>query len=288
MALNTKMNLKPIILFIAVSALLQVLLSPLRGYVNINAATIAGYIAYALYTGACIHYFSKKISVNTIVICVIAGVCILQLPLRIISFKSTLFTLPDMLLHIGGVLSAYFYYKFNDARRWIFAAVFALMAFFMVTKGYELWSNILDNGSVSGKVNETKQMNYHGRDKNSNLINGTDFKPKITLLDFWFIGCKPCYIGFPELQRVYDKYKHNNAVKIYALNLPQATDQANDAFDLLKQQGYSFPNLVLESNKKAEEFGVKACPTTILLDENRRVIFRGGLSDAEKYMEEIL
>ena len=282
------MKLKVIIAILTLSALLQLLISPLRGYVNINASTVVGYISYLLYTGICIHYFSKKVTGGTIILCVIAGICLLQLPLRVMSFKSTLFTLPDMLSHIAGVFSAYFYFKFEDVKRWVLPCVLSLAIFFMVTKGYTMWSNILDNNTLNGKVNETTQMDYQGINNDGRIIKGIDLNTKIVLLDFWFIGCKPCYVGFPELQRIYNKFKDSTAIKIFAVNLPQTADRPNDAFEFLKQKGYRFPNLVLESKEKSAEFGVKACPTTILLDKNRRIVFRGSLSDAEKVIEETL
>ncbi|WP_146186598.1 hypothetical protein [Pedobacter sp. HMWF019] len=115
--------------------------------------------------------------------------------------------------------------KLKGIYRWVFPFLLFLTVTFVVTKGYVLLGDILDN--KAGEINKNK---------------------------------------------------------IIALNLPVKDDKTNEAFDLLKQKGYSFRCLILESNKKAEAFGVKTCPTTVLLDKNRKIIFRGRLSEAEKFI----
>lgn len=280
------MKIKIAITIIAFSAFLQVLISPLRGYVNLNTSTAVGYLAYLSYMAICSHLFSKKVSIDVIVASILTGICLVQFPIRIISFNSSLFTLPDMLSHILGALSFYLYLKLKGIYRWAFPFLLFLMVTFIVTKGYVLWGDILDN--KAGEINENKIIDYWAKDQNGLMVKGTDFNRKFVLLDFWFIGCKPCYEEFPEFQKVYNEYKNNVDVKIIALNLPVKGDKANEAFDLLKQKGYSFPCLILESNKKTEAFGVKTCPTTVLLDKNRKIIFRGRLSEAEKFIKEIL
>lgn len=42
----------------------------------------------------------------------------------------------------------------------------------------------------------------------------TDFQGKVVLLDFWYIGCKPCADGLPALQRLHEKYKDQGLVVI--------------------------------------------------------------------------
>lgn len=41
-----------------------------------------------------------------------------------------------------------------------------------------------------------------------------DFQGKVVLLDFWYIGCKPCADGLPALQRLQEKYKDQGLVVI--------------------------------------------------------------------------
>ncbi len=54
---------------------------------------------------------------------------------------------------------------------------------------------------------------------------------KVVLLDYWATWCAPCIEGLPELSAVYDKYRSNPKVAIYAVNPLMGDDrQKAEAF----------------------------------------------------------
>ncbi len=182
------MKLKNIVYVIIFSIILQVIISPLRGYVNIQSATAAGYIIYILFCSVCFYLFSRNLSLRIISICAIAGILIIQLPIRIISFNSTLYGLPDMFAHIAGIISFYFYKKGKGFLRWFIPVGLACCMFFLVTKGYGYWEQKLNNGDFFGDVKTPKFVNYSAIEESGVIKKHTDYKGKIVLMDFWFIG----------------------------------------------------------------------------------------------------
>ena len=45
-----------------------------------------------------------------------------------------------------------------------------------------------------------------------------DYKGRVLLLDFWSLGCGPCIMSMPSLQRVADKYA-DKSVSVVGVNL---------------------------------------------------------------------
>ena len=58
-----------------------------------------------------------------------------------------------------------------------------------------------------------------------------DLHGKVVLLDYWATWCAPCIEGLPELSAVYNKYRSNPKVAIYAVNPLMGDDrQKAEAF----------------------------------------------------------
>ncbi len=68
--------------------------------------------------------------------------------------------------------------------------------------------------STSCNTNSVSQVPaIKGKLYNGDSTNLKDLsKNKITLINSWFIGCNPCMLEMPSLNKVYNKYKNNNKV----------------------------------------------------------------------------
>lgn len=91
---------------------------------------------------------------------------------------------------------------------------------------------------------------------------------KAIVLNFWFINCGPCQMEFPYLQNAYNQYADD--VAVIAMN-PEDAKEKNI-------QKYANDNALTLSLAKVERewataFGVKAYPTTIVIDCYGRVAF---------------
>lgn len=75
---------------------------------------------------------------------------------------------------------------------------------------------------------------------------------KIIVLDFWSTSCGICFKKFPDLEKTYQRYKSNNEVEIYTVNVPIKGDEFNKTINILDSIGYTFPKLYAGSFKEVE------------------------------------
>jgi len=91
-----------------------------------------------------------------------------------------------------------------------------------------------------------------------NLVNSKNeeidlHRDKIIVLDFWSTSCGICFEEFPEFESVYEKYKANREVEIYAVNYPLKRDKFEQTIKILDSIGYKFPKLYAKSAKQIED-----------------------------------
>jgi peroxiredoxin len=110
-------------------------------------------------------------------------------------------------------------------------------------------------------------------------------KGKVVVLNFWFIECKPCVMEIPDLNKLVEKYKGKDVVFLGIANNDKAKIQK-----FLEKQPYNY-NLIAGDNKVANDYGIMAFPTHIIIDKNSTVAFSATglgpttLSDIDKLIE---
>jgi len=131
--------------------------------------------------------------------------------------------------------------------------------------------------------------------KDGDFISTTDFKGKILLVDFWASWCRPCRMESPFLVNSYNKYKNaefKNAkgFEIYSISLDQDRQKWLNA---IENDGLTWTNHVCDFKgwdcPVVNHFKIKFIPSSILLDENGKVIatdLRGN--DLEKQLDKLL
>jgi thiol-disulfide isomerase/thioredoxin len=99
-----------------------------------------------------------------------------------------------------------------------------------------------------------------------------DYRGKVVLINFWATWCPPCRREMPALEQLYSKFA-GQAFAVLAVN------QWEDADHVFAYMGDlnvipSFPILFDPESKVSADFGVKGLPTSFLLDQQGRVLFR--------------
>ena len=100
-----------------------------------------------------------------------------------------------------------------------------------------------------------------------NLINLQDYKGQIVLLNFWFVGCKPCIMEMPELNEIVEDYK-SQGVNFLAIGL----DRPEQVNKFLEKNDFEY-TLLPDGRSVARSFGVTTYPTHLLLNREGKVIF---------------
>ena len=250
------------------------------------SSSLVGFIAYFLLTNYFIYRFKSKLKDFWIVITILSGLCILQLPSHIFDFQSTLISLPDFLIHCLGILFGFIYYKSNKligVTVTILAFCFVLYMFF---DGYDRWFHKLNFGTfyytVSEEVPEFIMINSKGID-----FTNKDLNNKIVIFDFWTTSCGVCFRKFPILQEKFVKYKNMPGIEFYAVNIPWRRDAIGSAEKIISEYPYTFPILYAKSDSLAKLFKVFAYPTVIIIRNGEEIIFRGNIEGIDEIIEKI-
>ena len=147
--------------------------------------------------------------------------------------------------------------------------------------------------SSSSKSNESTAVfkGFKGKDLDGNDVDDSLFaKNKVTVVNFWFSGCKPCVGELSKLNELNEKLKEmgGEVVGINTDTLDDNQDGIKEAKEILKAQGASYKNLTFNSDSTVGKYAgnIMAFPTTVLVDKDGNIIgepFMGGIDDQSNY-----
>ncbi len=118
-------------------------------------------------------------------------------------------------------------------------------------------------------------------DQDGDLHQLSSLRGRVVLLNFWASWCTPCKAEMPALEKIFQKYK-SQGFQIFSIN---ATNQDNRqaAIDLARSLGISFQILFDENGTAADLYGLRALPTTFIIDPEGKitdVLIGGPISEA--------
>lgn len=101
----------------------------------------------------------------------------------------------------------------------------------------------------------------------------SEYRGKVTLVDFWATWCPPCVASMPTLQAVQDAYG-DRGFQVLGVNQEPGEEDKVAAF--LQERKLSFP-VVMDAEGIAAAWGVFTYPTSFLLDRDGviRQVYRG-------------
>lgn len=287
-----KTNIKFFTATFLLSILISLLITPLRGIMlyddvaGVRLCSILGFILYFIATILLYKKYSNQHSLNFIIFPILCGILLLQVPLRIIAFNATLSSIPDFIMHLMGIVFAYFACKFSWTKKLLFI-VGLIICLFMYFKGYDLWHNKLYFDNFTGKT-KRYNINFEAKDQKGNTINLKQLKGKIVVLEFWNLNCGTCFRKFPLLENLYNKYKTDQRLVITGVNVSYPRDSIGAAFQVLKEKGYTFPTLIInKENCIIKEIPIKAYPTVIIFDKTGTLIYQGNIKNADMIIKNI-
>lgn len=281
------MRVKKFILILLTSGILLVLLSPVRIYLGSEFDSLIGFVLFFLLTIYFIRKHKALLPIWIILAALILGDWLPELHMRITSFSDTLLTLPDSIIHTLGIICGFLYWRLKNPFNILTVSFGVLIVIFMFFQGYEYWYHKLNYGTFTGDVKYSLPAKFEAFDAQSTLITDNILQNKIVLLDFWYTGCGACFEKFPQVQAAYDRYKNEKSIAIFAVDQPVDEDKPGQAFQMIKDEGYSFPVLIAKDVEMAEKFGVKFYPTTFVIDRTGEIVYRGDIAGAVKMVDEL-
>lgn len=95
-----------------------------------------------------------------------------------------------------------------------------------------------------------------------------DYLGKVVFLNFWATWCPPCREEMPSMQSLYDELAPQG-FEIIAVNVlePEST-----VAEFIDEFGYTFPILLDTDGRVMAQYGVRAYPTTYVIDRKGYVL----------------
>ena len=156
----------------------------------------------------------------------------------------------------------------------------------------EIAASDSSSGSSSSSADSAGVFHgFKGKDLDGNDVDESLFaQNKVTVVNFWFSGCKPCVEELSKLNELNDEIREmgGEVVGINTDTLDNNQDGIKEAKEILKAQGASYKNLTFDSDSTVGKYAgnIMAFPTTVLVDKDGNIIgepFMGGINDQSNY-----
>ena len=275
--------MKTIFKIFLASLILSLICCLLRAW-NLYYAAIVESLIYCCATIFLLNKFSNNRGkeIVYILLAIILGRIILELPLRITDWEGTQMTLMVTVLAVFGIiLGGLIYYKKNVYKTILLMACWGSCIFV----GHEKWLNHV----ISSHLPQTDRATFVVASPEK-AINLDTIKSDYILLNFWTSSCKPCTQEMPKFQQVYNKYKGKLLVRSVFVTYNEK-ERITEGMDIVKQEGCDFPVWAIGKNNlllKLNNWNIGHYPVTVIANRDKKVIFKGSLEKAEEELHNIL
>ena len=97
-----------------------------------------------------------------------------------------------------------------------------------------------------------------------------DFRGKIVFLNFWTTWCPTCRTEMPSMERLHRKLSGKDFAMV-TVNIKETASQVKNFFEQYK---LTFTALIDTTGEVSTEFGLRAIPTTFILDKSGQILGR--------------
>jgi len=108
------------------------------------------------------------------------------------------------------------------------------------------------------------------KDEAGNIYNVPQLKGKVLFINFWATWCPPCKAEMPSIQILYDKFKDNDQVQFFLVEIENDIPGANK---FLKQEDLTLP-IVYPNSPIPQQWLSGAIPTTVILNKKGELVGR--------------
>ena len=148
-----------------------------------------------------------------------------------------------------------------------------------------------DSSQKDSSKDSSPFRDFSGKDFDGNSVDESLFSGNaVTVVNFWFTGCKPCVAELSKLNELNDaiKSKGGEVIGINTETFDENKTAMKDAASILKSQGARYRNLSIDSSSAAGKYAseIMAFPTTILVDRNGNIVgdpMLGGIDNKDNY-----
>ncbi|MEM9659986.1 MAG: TlpA disulfide reductase family protein, partial [Planctomycetota bacterium] len=110
-----------------------------------------------------------------------------------------------------------------------------------------------------------------GRTVEGEPFDWSQYRGKVVLIDFWYIGCKPCMEELPHIKRLYEQH-HEEGFDVVGINVDESKEQLEAYLadeEIPWTTIYEGQSVEGSNNRR---YGVHSWPTAILVDRDGKVV----------------
>lgn len=259
------------------------------GITGFPLAIFLGAIAYFIVTALFLKFSQSKKERILILVIAIAPF-IPELVIRMFSFKDTLLSLPDPLFKIAAIILSWIVFRpgRSSATRIMTTILFFLLTIWFSFFGWPYWMNYAKHGTIDGREFQHINSEIIVQDSSGESRNLKSLYKHYILLDFWHKRCGVCYRVMPEIEKLYERFKDNDKVKVYSVFCRTEGDRYNTGDSIVRSRGYDFPVVSIDYEKNdslMKKMGVVLFPQFIIMDNDNNIVFHGSIPLAEKFLD---
>ena len=114
----------------------------------------------------------------------------------------------------------------------------------------------------------TRPVEIQLKDVYGNTVRLSDFRGKVVFLNFWATWCAACVVEMSSMEKLHRRLKDKDFVMI-AINMQESDVQVKAFFEAFK---LTFTALLDPAGEVGSSFGIRAIPTTYIIDKTGRII----------------
>jgi cytochrome c biogenesis protein CcmG/thiol:disulfide interchange protein DsbE len=122
--------------------------------------------------------------------------------------------------------------------------------------------------SACGRSVPATAADLNLKDLNGNMVNLSDFKGKVIILDFFATWCPPCKQEVPDFIELQKQYGDKGFTMIGVFVQSRMSDM--QAF--VRDFGINYPVLIDDGYAAAVYGPIRSIPTTFIIDQNFKVV----------------
>jgi cytochrome c biogenesis protein CcmG, thiol:disulfide interchange protein DsbE len=139
--------------------------------------------------------------------------------------------------------------------------------------------------STITNISDDKAPGFSLKSVDGKVINLSDYKDKVVIIDFWATWCPPCRKGIPDLISIQNDFK--DEIVIIGISL-DGEKTINDVPAFVKNFGINYPILYGDEKVVTAYGGIDGIPTAFVVDKKGNVVDKHvGLVDKKVYINKI-
>jgi thiol-disulfide isomerase/thioredoxin len=122
-------------------------------------------------------------------------------------------------------------------------------------------------GAMSWDKTAVKAPEYKLLSPQGDTLRSQDYAGKVVVMDFWATWCGPCKAQFPDMEKIYKRYKGNKQVVFLMITSIDKRNNFDKVQAFIKESSYDLPFVMDLTGASLKAFDVTRLPSGFIIDK---------------------